>query len=153
MQSVDHLLTDHPFFGDLQPEQRRLIAGCAAGGSFAPGEFILREGDYAATFYLIRRGRVALEAFIPGQGPITIQTLGDADLLGWSWLFPPYRWHFDARTLAPTEVFAVDGACLRQQCDDDPALGYALMKRLAQTIIERLQATRLQLLNIEHHAT
>jgi CRP-like cAMP-binding protein len=150
VQPDESVLADHPFFDGMQPEYRQLISGCAANGSFAPGEFILREGDYAATFYLIRHGQVAVEAFAPGHGPITVQTLGDGDLLGWSWLFPPYRWHFDARALAPTEVFAVDGACLRLQCEEDPALGYALMKRLARTIIDRLQAARLQLMNIEH---
>jgi CRP-like cAMP-binding protein len=150
MEPVEQILTMHPFFHELPPAYHELIAGCSGGGTFGPGEFLLREGDYAATFYLIRHGRVSLEAYVPGRGSVAIQTLGDGDLLGWSWLFPPYRWHFDAQALTPVEVIAVDGACLRQQCEDDPALGFALMKRLSRTIIDRLQATRLQLLEIQN---
>ncbi|MCC6792080.1 MAG: Crp/Fnr family transcriptional regulator, partial [Thermomicrobiales bacterium] len=82
----------------------------------------------------------------------TIQTLGPGDILGWSWLFPPYRWHFDARVLTPTSTLEFNGACLRQQCDDDPALGYDIMKRVAQTMIERLQASRLQLMGFTDYA-
>jgi CRP/FNR family cyclic AMP-dependent transcriptional regulator len=147
MDDVVPILTHHPFFADMRPDHLAAIAGCAAERIFAPGEFILREGDYAATFYLLRQGAVLLETFVPGRGPLTIQTLTDGDVLGWSWLFPPYRWHFDARVIEPTVALEFDGACLRQQCDDDPDLGYDVMKRVAQTIIDRLQATRLQFMD------
>jgi CRP-like cAMP-binding protein len=152
MEDVEPILAQHPFFAGMPPDHLRAIAGCASEQTFAPGQFVLREGEYAATFYLLRQGTVALETFAPGRGPIAIQTLGDGDVLGWSWLFPPYRWHFDARVLAPTTALEFNGACLRQQCDDDPALGYDVMKRVAQTIIERLQATRLQFMDYADYA-
>lgn len=148
VDTIVALLARHPFFADMEPAHLRTLAGCATERTFAPGEFILREGEHAATFYLVLHGRVAVETFVPGKGPITIQTLGDGDVLGWSWLFPPYRWHFDARALTPVTALEFNGACLRQQCDDDPALGYDVMKRVAQTIIQRLQATRLQLMEL-----
>jgi CRP-like cAMP-binding protein len=148
VDTIVELLAHHPFFADMEPAHLRTLAGCATERTFGPGEFILREGEHAATFYLVLHGQVAVETFVPGKGPITIQTLGDGDVLGWSWLFPPYRWHFDARALTPVTALEFNGACLRQQCDDDPALGYDVMKRVAQTIIQRLQATRLQLMEL-----
>jgi CRP-like cAMP-binding protein len=147
MDDIASVLAQHPFFVDMPSQHLTALAGCAGERSFAPGQFILREGDYAASFYLLRQGAVLLETFMPGRGAMTIQTLTAGDLLGWSWLFPPYRWHFDARVIAPTTTIEFNGACLRQQCDDDPALGYDVMKRFAQTIIARLQATRLQFMD------
>jgi CRP/FNR family transcriptional regulator, cyclic AMP receptor protein len=79
---------------------------------------------------------------------LTIQTLGVGEVLGWSWLFPPYRWLFDARTIELTRAIALDGKCLRAKCDEDHHLGYEMVKRFAQVIIERLQASRLQLLDV-----
>jgi CRP-like cAMP-binding protein len=152
MDDVEAILAHQPFFADMAPDHLRSVAGCASEQLFAPGQFILREGEYAATFYLLRRGAVALETFVPGRGPIVIQTLGDGDVVGWSWLFPPYRWHFDARALVATTALEFNGACLRQQCDDDPVLGYDVMKRVAQTIIDRLQATRLQFMDYADYA-
>jgi CRP-like cAMP-binding protein len=152
MEGVESILAHHPFFAGMPPDHLRAIAGCASTRTFKPGQFMLREGEYAATFYLLRQGSVALENHVPGRGPIAIQTLGAGDVLGWSWLFPPYRWHFDARVLAEVAALEFNGACLRQQCDDDPALGYDVMKRVAQTIIERLQATRLQFMDYADYA-
>jgi CRP-like cAMP-binding protein len=109
---------------------------------------ILRAGEPADRFYIIRHGKVGVEVFAPEVGPITIETLGEGDVLGWSWLFPPYRWVFDARALELTRAIALDGKCLREKCDEDPRLGYDLMKRFAQIMVERLQATRLQLIDL-----
>jgi hypothetical protein len=94
---------------------------------------------------------VALETHVHGRGPARLLTLHDEDVLGWSWLFPTYRWHFDARVLQPVRAIAFDGACLRQKAVDDHELGYELMRRFAQVIVNRLQATRLQLLDVYHH--
>ena len=96
----------------------------------------------------MRHGRVVLETFVPGRGALTIETLEEGDLLGWSWLFPPYRWHFDARALDLVRAVAFDGACLRGKIDDDHALGYELLDRFSPVMLERLQATRLQLLDV-----
>ena len=147
-QSLEQLLADVALFEDLDDDERALIAGCGQNVHFAEGEYIFRDGEAADSFFLIRHGSVALEAFVPTRGPVVIETLEAGEVLGWSWLFPPCRWHFDARALSSVRATGFDGACLRGKCDDDPALGYDLMKRFAQVFTERLQWTRLRLLDI-----
>lgn len=115
---------------------------------FDAGQFILREGEEANNFYIIRHGKVSLEIFTQDRGPITIQTIGEGEVLGWSWLIPPYHWHYDARALELTRAIALDGKCLRAKCEQDHDLGYELLKRFAYIITQRLEATRLQLLDI-----
>ena len=148
METLERILSEHPFLKGLDKSYIELIVGCASNVRFNAGEFIFREGEEANKFYFIRHGRVALEIFVPERGAITIQTLGEGDVLGWSWLFPPYRWHFDARALELTRAIALDGKCLREKCEENHDLGYELMKRFAHVIEERLQATRIQLLDI-----
>jgi len=91
---------------------------------------------------------VALEIFAGHRGPITVETLEDGDIVGWSWLFPPYRWRFDARAVETTRAIALNGKCLRTKSEQDHDLGYELLKRFARIVEERLQATRLQLLDV-----
>jgi CRP-like cAMP-binding protein len=124
------------------------MAGCASNVRFAASADLFREGERADQFYLLRHGRVALQVFVPGQGRITIETLQAGDVLGWSWLFPPYLWHFDAQALELTRALAFDGECLRAKCDEDHDLGYTLMQRFARIMMQRLHATRLQLLDV-----
>jgi CRP-like cAMP-binding protein len=151
METIDSLLRGVPVFEGLSPEELQLLAGCASNVHFDQGAVLFREGSAADTFYLIRHGSVALEMFVPARGPAIIETLEAGEVVGWSWLFPPYRWHFDARVLTPLRATAFDGACLRGKCEDDPRLGYALMFRFAQVLIERLQWTRLRLLDLYGH--
>lgn len=148
MQTLEPIIAEHPFFNDLDPKYLAVLTGCAKNMRFKAGEVIFREEEEADFFYLIRGGKVALEASIPGHGLVLIQTIGESEVLGWSWLFPPYRWHFAARTLEPTLALAFDGKCLRNKCDDDHDLGYELMQRFAGIMLQRLQATRLQLLDV-----
>jgi CRP-like cAMP-binding protein len=148
MRGLDALLAEVPLLEGMSAERLELLAGCASNVRFAAGDVIFREGDEADTFFVIRGGAVVLEAFAPARGGLTIETIEAGDVLGWSWLFPPHRWHFDARALSQVRATAIDGACLRGKCDDDPALGYDLMSRFAQVIIERLQWTRLRLLDV-----
>ncbi len=148
METLEPILAQHPFFQDIEPSHRQLMASCASNTRFPAGADLFCEGTAANQFYLVRHGRVALQVFIPGQGRVTIETIQAGDVLGWSWLFPPYRWHFDAQALALTRVIAFDGDCLRTKCDEDPNLGYVLMQRFAQIMMQRLQATRLQLLDV-----
>jgi CRP/FNR family transcriptional regulator, cyclic AMP receptor protein len=122
--------------------------GCASNVRFNPGEFIFRAGQEANHFYVVRSGRVSVETFAPQRGAITIETVGDGELLGWSWLIPPFEWHFDARALNLTRAVALDARCLRNKCDADTALGYELLKRFSQVMEQRLEATRLQLLDL-----
>lgn len=148
MKTLESVIKLHPFFEGLEPRYLEFIAGCAKNVRFDAGEFIFREGQEANDFYLVRRGNVSLDVFVPAKGPISLQTIGEDDVLGWSWLFPPYRWHFDARALTLVRALAFDGACLRTKCDQDHDLGYELMQRFAHIINQRLQATRLQILDV-----
>jgi CRP-like cAMP-binding protein len=148
MRTFEEILAEHPFFKGLDEKYLALIAGCASNVRFDAGTFLFRTGDASSQFYLIRHGRIALEIFAPGRGPLTIQALGEGDILGWSWLVPPYKKEFDAHALELVRAVAFDGACLRDKCEADPQLGYELLKRFAQIIGQRLQATRLQLLDI-----
>ena len=148
METIETLLRASPVFERLQPDRLALVAGCASNVHFDQGAVIFREGDQADTFFLVRHGSVALEMFVPARGSAVIETIEAGDVVGWSWLFPPYRWHFDARALTPVRATSFDGACLRGKCNDDPALGYDLLSRFAQVLIERLQWTRLRLLDV-----
>ncbi len=147
-RSISDLLRDVATFRDVPPDLLSVVSGCAHNVHYEAGRRILHEGDPADTFFALREGRVALEVFAPARGAVVIETIGPGEVLGWSWLFPPYRWHFDAVALDPVRAVAFDGACLRGKCDDDPRLGYELTRRFASTLIDRLQATRLRLLDV-----
>jgi CRP/FNR family cyclic AMP-dependent transcriptional regulator len=147
-QTVQAIISKHPFLEGMSPHQLRLLCDCAMPTHFAPNELIFREGDPANRFYLLQSGKVALESQVMGQPKALVQTLGAEDILGWSWLFPPYFWHFDARALEPTEAIFIYGTPLREECESDHELGYELMKRLASVMLKRLQATRWKLLGI-----
>jgi len=148
VRTIDELLGDVPAFAVLAPEHRTLIAGCAVNRVYRPGTLLMREGDPADVFHVIRRGTVAIETVVPGRGPVVLETLHDGELLGWSWLVPPYRTTFDARAVSVTRAVVLDGACLRAKCDADPALGYALLRLLAAVFVERLRDARLRLLDV-----
>jgi CRP/FNR family transcriptional regulator, cyclic AMP receptor protein len=152
MRELDELIADSPVFAGLAPEQLQLIAGCGRNEHVDAGWSLFREGAPADRFFLIRTGAVALEIAPPAGGALVIETLHAGDVVGWSWLFSPYRWHFDGRATAPASLIAFDGACLRGKCDADHELGYELMRRFAASLVERLQATRLQLLDVYGHA-
>jgi CRP-like cAMP-binding protein len=151
METIEGLLREAPVFHGLGPDELALLAGCATNVHFEQGAVLFREGDAADTFYLVRHGSLALETFVPARGPAMIETLEAGEVAGWSWLFPPYRWHFDARALTPLRATAFDGACLRGKCEADPRFGYDLMSRFSQVLIERLQWTRLRLLDLYGH--
>ena len=148
MQTVEEQLAEAPALRALAPEHRDVIAGCTRNRVFSDGEWIMHEGDPSDAFYVIRSGSVALETRVPARGSVTVETLHDGDLLGWSWLVPPYRTAFDARSVGPTHVRAIDGACLRGKCEADHALGYDLLKLVASVFVERLRDTRLRLLDL-----
>jgi CRP/FNR family transcriptional regulator, cyclic AMP receptor protein len=146
MKSIADLVAELSIFADLSVEYRELIAGCGRNVTFEAGDYVFRDGDPANTFYAIRAGGIALELGAPST--LVIETLHAGDVLGWSWLFPPYRIRYDARVTEQLHAIAFDGACLRGKCDADHDLGYELMSRFAQIITARLQATRLRLLDV-----
>ena len=148
MQTIADQLAEIPFFAGLAPGEVETVAGCASNVHFDAGSVLFREGDQADTFFVVRHGSIAVETFVPARGSMTIETIEAGEVIGWSWLFPPYRWHFDARALTDVRATAFDGACLRGKCDADPVLGFDLMSRFAQVLIERLQWTRLRLLDL-----
>lgn len=148
MQEVEAILSAHPFFAGLEPQDMRAFAGFATQTQYQQGASIFQEGEPATHFYIIQQGKVALETFAPGQGAIPIETIETGEVLGWSWLFPPYRWHFSARVVEPTQAIVLNGRGLRARCEEDRVFGYEVMKRVAQLMMQRLQATRLQLLDM-----
>ncbi|HEY7121848.1 MAG TPA: cyclic nucleotide-binding domain-containing protein [Solirubrobacterales bacterium] len=151
MQTIEQLLAEAKAFNGMSNEHLALIAGCAQNQTFEDGAYLMREGDPADTFYVIRHGRVAMEIFVPQRGAVTIETIDDGDLLGWSWLVPPFRQHLDARAIGNVHTVAFDAGCLRGKADEDPELGYELMRRFIPVIVERLQATRVRLLDVYGH--
>lgn len=148
MKTIAEFLPEHPFTEGLAPAHLDLMAGCARNKTYQEGDYIFREGDSANEFHVIRAGRVALEIFAPNRGAVTVQTVRDGDILGWSWLFPPHLNSFDARVVETTRVVVFDGTCLRGKAEEDHELGYQLMKRMARVFTDRLTATRLQLLDV-----
>ncbi len=154
MPMLEPILAELPFFKGLDQRYLQLIVGCASELQFDAGKVIFREGEEANQCYIIRQGRVALEVtFVPEREPLTILTIGEGDVLGWSWLFPPHRWRFDARAVTSTHSIVLDGKYLRTKCEEDHDLGYELMKRCADIIEKRLQGMRkrLQLLLFPAH--
>jgi CRP/FNR family cyclic AMP-dependent transcriptional regulator len=148
METLARVIGEHSFFSGLAPQYLDLLAGCTKNVRFERGEMLLREGDAADWFYLIREGKVAVQSDAPGRSPVTFQTLGGGEILGWSWLVPPYRWRFDGRAVEPVRALALDGACLRRKCAEDHDLGYELLSRIAQVMAGRLHATRLQAMEV-----
>ena len=148
MEGLDHIIKAHPFFAGLDQAFCDLICGCAKNARFEAGEYLFHEGATADQFYLVRQGRVAFQITAPGRGAVTFQTLGVGEVVGVSWLVPPYRWTFDAKALELVRAIALDAACLRGKCEADHDLGYEMMKRFMPVLIQRLQATRLQILDV-----
>jgi len=144
--TVEKIIFAHPFLQGMTPGHLRLLTDCAILETFACGEHVFQVGDPANRFYLIQEGRVALGSFVEGIGNSTIQTIGSGDVLGWSWLFPPYFWHFNARAIETTRVVFIYATPLREVCETDHDFGYEMMKRMAGVMVQRLQATRWKLL-------
>jgi CRP/FNR family transcriptional regulator, cyclic AMP receptor protein len=135
-------------FADLSGAERELVSAAACPVRFGAGERLFREGTPAHGCWLIHDGCVALDLMVPGRGQVVVQTLGRGDVLGWSWLLPPYQWHFGAVALRPTTATQLDTDLLRTLAEQDPRFGYALTLSLFQACVQRLQATRARLLDL-----
>jgi CRP-like cAMP-binding protein len=138
----------HPFVLGLSEHHIRLLADCAMQTQFETGHVIFRQGETANRFYLIDQGKVALDSSAQDEQPVMIDEIGDGDLLGWSWLFPPYIWHFTAHALTPTTGIFFYATVLREYCERDQALGFELFKRMSEVMMRRLQAARVRLLDV-----
>jgi CRP/FNR family cyclic AMP-dependent transcriptional regulator len=148
MAGLERVVGEHPVSAGLSAEHSQLIAGCARNHRFEAEHYLFHEGDPANEFFLLRQGRVALEIHAPGRAPIIFATLGEGEIVGASWLIPPYRWVFDARALELTRAIGIDAACLRGKLEKDHHLGYEMMKRFLPVFVKRLHATRLQILDV-----
>jgi len=146
MKTAASLIAEHPFFRGLKPEHLSVLVEGATTATFEPNQILFRQREPANCFFLIKSGKVAVEAHEPADGTVPVQTLGGGDVLGWSWLFPPFAWNFQARAVGETSVVILNGAHLLSAAERDHEFGYELMKRVAQVVITRLQATRKQLL-------
>lgn len=147
-ESIRDLVEAHPFFDSLDASHLDTIAECGRNRAFPVDSYLCREGEPADVFYVLRRGRVALEVALPNRGKVIIDSADVGDVVGVSWLFPPYRWQFDARAVEPVGAVELDAACLRGKCDADPELGYDLMKRFAAVYVGRMASARLRLLDL-----
>ncbi len=148
IRNIHQLLAENPFFEGMSEAHLKTMAGCGKLVHFREGEFLLREGEKADTFYLVRDGGVAIESHDPASGPLSVTRIAAGGVTGFSWLFPPYRNSFDSLALTKVSALALDGACLRGKAEADHELGYQLMKRFAQLMLDRLKATRRQLLDV-----
>ena len=148
MDTLEPLIAEHPFFKNLEKSYLELIVGCASNVRFDAGQYIFREGEEANQFYIIRQGKVAIESCPPGREPISLQTFSDGEILGWSWLVPPYHWQFDAKAVELTRAITFDGKCLRNKCQEDHDFGFELLNRLVPALGKALEAARMQLLDV-----
>jgi len=148
MEDLTKILRTHPFLSDLDDIYVKQIAGCASNVSFRENDYIFREGEQATKFYLIRTGKAALEINGREKGRIRVLTIGAGQILGWSWIVRPYKWHFDAQVTENVRAIALDGECLRKKFDNDPRLGYEMLKRFSQILEQRLNVTRIQLIDM-----
>ena len=146
--NLEEIIADHPMFAGLDQSFITLAAGCAINIRVDPHDYIIREGEEANQFFLIRQGRVVLETHAPPRKALVIETLGPGDIIGWSWLLPPHIWKFNARATTRAMLIALDGKCLRTKCLANHELAYEILKRFSGIIERRLEATRLQLLDV-----
>jgi CRP/FNR family cyclic AMP-dependent transcriptional regulator len=141
-------LATHPFLRGMPGDQLTVLAQAACDVKFPVRHRLFEDGGHASRFWLIQSGCVALDLNVPGQGRTRIETIGIGEMLGWSWLFPPFTWAFGAVAIGPVEAFEFDGRAVRAYCAADPELGYELTRRLARVIASRLQATRIRLISV-----
>ena len=151
MEGLERIIREHRFFTGLDERITSLVSGCAKNVRFEAQQYLYHHGDAADEFYMLRQGRVALEIAAPGRGALMFQTVEEGDVVGASWLIPPYRWQYDARALELTRAIAIDARCLRNKCESDHDVGYEMMKRVVHILVERLQATQLQMLDVYGH--
>ena len=147
-QSLKAKVLKHPFFIGMKPEHQDIVAHNAAELTVETGDIVFREGDPATRFFLVQSGKVALETSHRGK-LVEIDLVGPGEVLGWSWLFPPFAWRFQARAVEPTDLIVLDGGHLLVGAEDNNQFGYDLMRRTTQIVIQRLQKTREQLMALK----
>jgi len=152
MQALEQLISASPVFEGMQEKHLKLIADCGRSIEVDADKYLFRASGAADMFWLIRTGTIALELHGAGRGAVVIETLHAGEVVGWSWLFAPYRLQFDGRAIEPCSLVAFDAPRLRAKCDEDHELGYQLMQRFAAHMAVALTATRMQLLDVYGNA-
>lgn len=147
MKTLRQMIVKHPFLNGLPSLYFDLLEQCASSQHFEAGQSIFEEGQKAEHFFLVQTGQVRLDAFVPGRGTIPVQTISAGGALGWSWLFPPYQWHFSAHANKITKLVAFHAQFLRDAAEADHDFGYELIKRVSGVLLQRLQETRLLLVD------
>jgi CRP/FNR family cyclic AMP-dependent transcriptional regulator len=147
METIERIIAEHSLFAGMNQDLLHVVTGCASYVRFDAGSYIFKEGDEANGFYLIREGTVALEILAP-QKVIVVDTLESGDVLGWSWLLPPFHWRFHAHAMTDLRAIVLDGNGLRTKCEQNHDLGYELLKRFAGIVERRLDAVRSQLTDV-----
>jgi CRP-like cAMP-binding protein len=147
MQSIENYLSAHSFFSGLEDDFMKFLSDSARETRIKEGDVLFRQGKPADKFYLLRRGQVSVQ--VPALvGPtLELQVLGEDQMLGWSWLIPPYRWNFQARALEDSELLEFDGSAILARCEEDPKFGYELFKRFAALMSERLDSARQKIMD------
>jgi CRP/FNR family transcriptional regulator, cyclic AMP receptor protein len=148
MENLARIIAEHPFCKELETYYIDLLTSCASNVRLEKDFYLFRDGGEANQFYLIREGKVALEVSAPSRPSLIVETVAEGEMLGWSWLVRPYRWRFGARAVEPLRAIAVDGKCLRAKCEKNPHLGYELLKRTVEIVGQRLEASRLRMLDL-----
>ncbi|HZT29291.1 MAG TPA: Crp/Fnr family transcriptional regulator [Bryobacteraceae bacterium] len=148
IENVTDTLREHPFLQGFRPDHIDKLAAMASEVRFGKNELIFHEGDESSFFYLLLSGSVALEVPTPGR-TVRVATLGHGEELGWSSILPStHVKQFQARSLEEVRALGFDGERLRHACEEDYSFGYALLRAVLQVVASRLQATRIQLLDI-----
>lgn len=149
-QCPDLIIRNHPFFHGMKAQHIPVLCKGACEATYKAGDYLFHEGEPANRLFLVQSGCVALESHQPADGTAVLQCIRSGEVIGWSWLFPPFRWHLRARAIEDTEVVVLDGAHLLAAAEQHRDFGYELMKRVAQLVIHRLRAAEHQLLEREH---
>jgi CRP-like cAMP-binding protein len=140
MLSITDIVNTHPFFAGFASAHREKVVARAQVVHFNAGKIIFRSGQTANHFYLLGPGLVSLESAVMEGSPVSIQILGEGEILGWSWFFRPHVWHFDARALEPTHAIAFDAGHLREMCETDELLRVEVMQCMRRILSERRAA-------------
>ncbi|MCB2101729.1 MAG: cyclic nucleotide-binding domain-containing protein [Rhodobacterales bacterium] len=148
IDGLGKLLAEHPFFRGMDDAAMEVIAGCAANERINADTYLFREGGAADKFYLVRHGTIALEFHVPGRDPVVLSTVHEGEIFGWSWMVPPFTWTFDAKAIELTRLVSLDAKCLRGKIESDHSLGYDLLSRFIPVLADRLNAARLQMIDM-----
>ena len=134
--------------GMLSPAERDRLLEFASEVTFPAGARIFEEGSRADRFWIIHTGWVTLDVHVPGRRAAAVDTIGNGELLGWSWLIAPHTWQLGAEARSSVRALEFDAPAVRALCKEDPVLGQALTRCVAEVVGNRLQSTRTRLLDL-----